>query len=90
MAAFEIALAFLDDISLRRKFVFAAASFIKPKEDTNDLVKGKSILIPLIGKLFTARCVWAPHNAFAGTLISPRLSFSILYFIFTSYFDKLF
>src|SRR5262249_2572993 len=31
---------------------------------------------PLTGKLSTARCVWAPKYALAGTRTSPMLSFS--------------
>ena len=42
------------DINLSLKLAFAAASFINPREDTKDFVKGKSIFIPLIGKLFIA------------------------------------
>ena len=32
---------------------------------------------PLIGKFSTARCVWAPHSAQAGTFSSPMLSRSM-------------
>ena len=52
-----MALDFFEEISFNLKLAFAAASFMNPKEDTNDFVNGKSIFIPLIGKLFTARCV---------------------------------
>ena len=76
--ALEMALDFFEEISFNLKLAFAAASFMNPKEDTNDFVNGKSILMPLIGKLSTALCVCAPHNAFTGTLTLPRLSFSIL------------
>ena len=81
---------FFELINFNFKLVFAAASLISPNEETKDFVNGKSILMPLIGKLSTALCVCAPHNAFLGTLTSPRLSVSILNFIFSPYFDKLF
>ena len=48
---------FFEEINFNLRLALAAASFISPREDTNDFVKGKSIFIPLIGKLFTARCV---------------------------------
>ena len=59
--------------SFRLLFASAAAHFTSPSARTNACGIGN----PLIGKLFTARCVCAPHNAFAGTLSSPMLSRSI-------------
>ena len=49
-----MALDFFVEISLSLKFALAAASLIRPREETKDFVKGKSIFMPLIGKLFTA------------------------------------
>ena len=59
--------AFLLGKSFNLLLALAAASLITPKELTKDLVKGKSILIPLIGKLSMALCVFAPYRAFRGT-----------------------
>ena len=50
----EIDLDFFEDINFNFKLAFAAASLIMPRELTKDLVNGKSILIPLIGKLLIA------------------------------------
>ena len=85
-----MALDFFAEINFNLRLVLAAASLIRPRDETKDFVKGKSILIPLMGKLFTALWVWAPHKAFCGTFTSPRLSFSILYFIIISLFGILF
>ena len=68
----------------------AAEYLIMPKASINDLPKGNANLIPLIVKLSKALWVWAPHKAFWGTLTSPRLSFSILNFIISHFFGKLF
>jgi hypothetical protein len=52
------------------RFVRAAAHFTSASARTN----AGGMRKPLIGKLFTARCVCAPHNADAGTCSSPMLS----------------
>jgi hypothetical protein len=41
------------------------------------LMNGRVNRYPEIGKFSTARCVDAPHNALAGTVIGPIESFSI-------------
>ena len=54
LEALEIALAFFDPRRFNFLLALAAASLINPSESTNELVKGKSIFIPLIGKFSTA------------------------------------
>ena len=49
-----MAFAFLGANNPNLLFVFAAASLIMPRESTKEFVKGKSILIPLIGKFSIA------------------------------------
>ncbi len=58
----------------RSAFTWAAAALINPKA----LIKVRGIGMPLIGKLFTARCVCAPYSASPGMLTSPMLSDSFL------------
>ena len=48
----------------------AAAHLISPSARMNPRGIGR----PLIGKFWTARCVWAPQSAVAGTRTSPMLS----------------
>ena len=50
-----MALAFLAGKSFNLKLALAAESLIIPKVETKDFVNGKSIFIPLTGKLLTAR-----------------------------------
>ena len=52
--SFVSSLGLIKDAAAR---ALAAASLINPRELTKDLVKGKSIFIPLMGKLSTALCV---------------------------------
>ena len=90
MDAALIALAFFALSNFNFWLDEAAEYLITPKASINDLPNGKVNLIPLILKFSSALWVWAPHKASAGTFTSPRLSFSILYFIFKPIFDKLF
>ena len=53
--------------------VCAAAAFTWPRA----WIRRGSRVVPLIGKLSTARCVWARHRAVLGTSISPMESCSI-------------
>ena len=77
-AAFDMAFAFFVESRPRLLFALAAASLIIPNVSIKELVKGKSILIPLIGKLSIALCVCGPHKALKGIFTSPKVSFSIL------------
>ena len=54
-------------------FAAAAPALIYPSAR----MKERDIGIPLIGKLRTALCVLAPHNADFGTSISPIVSDSV-------------
>ena len=55
----------------------AAAHLTSPSAAMN----WRGIVSPLIGKLSTARCVWAPQRASSGTCSSPMLSRSMRYFL---------
>ena len=41
-----------------------------------------------IGKFSTARCVWARHSAFLGTLTSPMVSCSMRYSVLSRAFSS--
>src|SRR6056297_17679 len=76
-AASMIAFACSASISPSEWLARAQASFTRPK----DRMKASGMGRPEIGKLFTARWVWAPQRASAGTSSSPMLSDSVLVFI---------
>src|SRR5689334_21891356 len=59
--------------TLRRAFTVGAAPLIVASAE----MRARSIGIPLIGKLSTARCVWACHLACDGTRTSPMESCSM-------------
>ena len=56
-----------------RAFTRAAAPLTSPRAR----ICARSMPRPEIGKFSTARCVWARHNASAGTRTSPMVSCSI-------------
>ncbi len=67
-----MARAFLRGRSPSRAFTRAAASLIRTVAST----KAGWARSPEIGKFSTARAVWAPQSAVAGTRTSPIVSFS--------------
>src|SRR5215470_7904687 len=72
-AAASMACASFGSRSLRSAFARAAACLMRPKA----AMKPRGMVRPLIGKFSTARWVWAPQSASAGTLSSPMLSRSV-------------
>ncbi len=73
IAAFWIATAWSLVISPSSALAPAAAHLTSPRA----AMKRRGIGMPLIGKLSTARCVWAPHRASAGTSSLPMLSLTV-------------
>ena len=56
---------------------FSAAT--APLMSASAAINKRSMCSPEMGKLSTARCVWACHLAWAGTRTSPMVSCSIRY-----------
>ena len=75
VAASAMAFAMSFSMVFWRPLTVAAAPLIRARA----WIRLRSLRIPEIGKFSTARCVCAPHLAWAGTRTSPIESLSVLY-----------